>query len=32
MNDDLEGSGYDLIEVLFWHFREGTEKTMKTPS
>jgi hypothetical protein len=29
MNDDLEGSGYELIKVLIWHLCGGTEKTMK---
>jgi hypothetical protein len=28
MNDDLEGSGYELIKVLFWHLCGETEKTM----
>jgi hypothetical protein len=36
MNDnelelDLEGSGRGLIEVIFWYFLGGTEKSHKEP-
>jgi hypothetical protein len=31
MNDDLEGSGDRLIEVLSWHLLGGTEENHEEP-